>query len=487
MSTPGASASPGDWTVTGVESLADTTYLANGSIVVEAGGVLTVTNATIEFNLTVEGGYNITVQPGGRLVLDRATVRSAVDGRHYNFLVSGRLEVHGSDISDMRGDAGLGGLEITGGDALIEDSSIHHNRYFGLFLRSGSPVVRRTTFESNVVAISILPGATPTLEDLVIRNSTSFGIKVSNANPVIRNLTVTGSSNFAVGAIGGRLDIQGCRIVGGFVGIDAVQATTGRIEACDILQVGTALRAQDSPVELRNSTIFSAQVGVNATRSAVEVAGNRFTDVGVGVRVAGPISGGSGVFGGEAVHNEFNGSGTALEIHRSSFFVENNTYGPLLTSYRLFHDVTLEIVDRAGLPVARAGVTIKAADGTTVFTGVTDNDGKVTASLEEYRESADGTKVMMTPHQIEILRGSELTTSEVNATADTTLKIELKDPASPTTPLGVTREGLLLFGAVFLVLAFVSALSVRVRSRRRTKGKKQRGAPRTRAGPRGGR
>lgn len=484
LAAPPAAAAGPEWRISTPQALDNQTYLADGPITIEQGGVLTVRNSTILFNLTAEGSLALTVHTGGSLILEDAVLRSGAEGWHYNFLVSGHLEARRADISDLRGDAGLGGLEIDGGNAVIEDSSIHHNRFYGLFLRSGAPVVRRTTFDANVVAISVLPGASPVLEDLVILNSTSIGLKITDASPVVRNLTVTGSSNFAVGAASAVLDIVGCRITGGLVGLDAVLGTTGRVEGCAFSSLGTGVRAQDSPVGVSNSTFFADGVGVNATRSAVDLVANEFTDVDLGVRVQQPVA---GVLGGEAVDNRFAGAGTAIELHASNFFLFNNTYGPLMTGTRVFHEVQLLIVDKAGAPVTRARVNITAANGALVFTGLTNDTGAVTATLEEFREFGNGTRLNLTPHGVRIESPGLVTETTVNATADKTERITLTEPPAATTVLGVSREALLVVAAILGASALIAAVSLRARRRRHAEALERRSGARRRRGPRSGR
>ncbi len=480
---PGAAAAT-EWRIDAPTPLVNETYVAKGPITVAQGGVLTVRNSTILFDLTAEGSITLTVQAGGSLILEDAVLRSNVSGLHYNFLVSGHLEARRADISDMRGDVGLGGLEITGSDALIEDSHIHHNRYYGLFLRSGAPVVRRTTFDSNAVAVSVLPGASPVLEDILIRNSTNFGLKVADASPVVRNLTVLDSTLFGVGAVGAVLDIVGCKIGGGEVGLDAAQGTTGSVEGCEFLALGTGVRAQDSQVRVSNSTFYGSSLAVNATRSAVELVGNRFTDNALGVRVQEPPS---GTAVGEAVDNVFAGAGLGIELHVSNFFLENNSYGAHMTGTRVFHEVGLLIVDPSGAPVRRAVVNITASDGAAVFSGLTNATGELTATLEEFREYGNGTRVNMTPHHVRIEGLGLVTETALNATSDKVEKITLGEPRAAA-PVGFSREGLLLVGALFAVLAAAGALGLRERRRRghESRGPRTRGA-RGRRGPRRGR
>ena len=480
---PASSVEAGDWVIYGTHTLEDTTRVQAGAVVVMAGAVLTVRNATLEFDLSQEGGYALDVRAGGTLRMENCSVRSGTEGLHYNFLVAGRLEVRGCDISDIRGDSGLGGLEITGGDALIEDTTFHHNKYYGLFVRSGSPTIRRTTFDTQPVGISVLPGATPMIEDVVIRNASRIGLKVADAAPVVRNLTVLGSANFAVGAIGSTLDVAGCRLSGGFVGIDAVHSTAGRVEGCEFLDLGTGVRAEESPVVVSNSTFVSVSAGVNATRSAVEVLGSSFSAFGVGVRAVGEAG---GVYGGSATGNSFCGSGTAFETHTTSFYIGDNTFCTDVTSLRAFHWVTLEVRAPDSSPASGATVQLTDVDGAWASTGVTDADGKVSALLEEYRLLPGGARHNVTPHTVRIDYGGQITVTQVNATPDAAVQITLA-PEDPPPSVAITREGLLFVGAVLAAVAGMSgyvAWRAGVRRRERASGDSR---TRHRRGPRSGR
>jgi hypothetical protein len=483
---PAAAAAPA-WVIDTPQSIPNETRTLNTSIIIQTGGTLTIDNATVLFDLPKEGALNITVEPGGSLVVVNSTLRASDAARaqlwHWNFLMSGHLELRGADVSDLRGDVGLGGLEIDGSDALIEDSSIHNNRYYGLFLKSGAPVVRRTHFDFNVVAVFVLPGASPVLEDLVIANSTSFGLKVNDGSPVVRNITVTGSSNFAIGAMGSILDIVGCHISGALVGIDAAHGTTGRVNGCEFLSVGTGVRAQDSPVAVVNSTFFTAGVGVNATHSAVQVTDDQFLNVDIGVLVR---EAPDGIQGGSATFNNFSGGAVGLEIHTPNFYASDNTYSPSITSTRVFHEVTLVVVNKAGDPVLRAQVNITDAVGARVFTGITNDTGAVVAVLEEYRQYGNGTRLNLTPHAVAIDRAGTTTYTTVNATSDHAEQIALVD-APQQAGVAVTREALLLIAAVFGGAAAAGALGMRARRRAKARGERERPGSGYRRGPRAGR
>ena len=465
---PPASAAGPEWRIQAPEFIENESYLANGSIVVAQGGVLTCRNAAVLFNLNVSGELKLEVLAGGSLSLDNCTLRASDAARalglHWNFLVSGHLDARLADISDMRGDAGLGGLEANVGDVLIEDSRIHHNRYYGIMLKAGVATIRNTTFDSNVVGVFVTPGASPYLENVTVTNSTSFGLKVNDASPVVRNLTVSGGTGFGVGAVGAILDIVGCRVSGVEVGVDAVLGTTGRVEGCEFLTVATAVRASNSPLRVEGCTIFGSGIGVNATSSAVVVHGNTFDQVALGVRAAGSAAGPDV---GEGTQNTFTGSGVGFVIYVPNFFLEGNTYGQGMTGARVFHTLTLEVVTKAGAPVQRASVQITTADGSPAFSGFTNDTGAVEATLEHFRDLSNGSRQNVTPHHVRIETPGLVTETTLNATSDRTERITLAD-AAPATPLGVSREALIL---IALVLGAVGAGTLyRMRARRKASG-----------------
>ena len=484
---PSAAAAP-EWRIDSVKTIENQTYGTDAHIVVAQGGVLTIRNATVEFNLTANGGLRLEVEPGGSLTIENSTLRpsdnATAAGWHWNFLVAGHLDAHRADITNLRGDPALGGLEATGSDILIEDSYIHHNAYYGIMFHAGSATVRNTTFDGNTVAVFVTPGASPYLEGLVIRNSTSFGLKINDAAPVVRNLTVTGSSSFAVGGVSATFDIVGCHISGGDVAVDAVRSSKGRIERCEFLTVATALRARDSPVRVAASTFFSNGLGVNATNSAVDIEGNNFVDVAVGLRAVGSPA---GVDIGQATGNNFTGTGTGFEIYVPNFFLSDNTYGPQITGARVFHTMSLLVVDTAGKPVRRASVQLTAANDSVVKSGLTNDTGVFEVVLEEYRELGNGTRLNLTPYGVRIDAKGFATMTILNATSERTERITLQDPPAPTV-FGITREGLFVLAAGLAGVAGVGALGLRKRRKRAdAKAEERRGSGGRRRGPRSGR
>jgi hypothetical protein len=487
LDAPGAAAAS-EKTINAPMTIENTTYGTDEHLVVAQGGVLTIRNATVLFNLTANGGLRLEVLPGGSLTIENSTLRpsdnATAAGWHWNFLVAGHLEVRHADISNLRGDPGLGGIEATGSDILIEDSYIHHNSYYGIMFHSGSATVRNTTFDANTVAVFVTPGASPTLEGLVIRNSTSFGLKINDAAPVVRNLTVTGSTSFSVGGVSATFDIVGCHLSGGDIAVDAVEGSTGRIEDCEFLTVATAVRVRDSPLRVAGSTFFSNGLGVNATSSAVDVENNSFIDVAVGVRA---VESPAGVDIGQAAGNNFAGTGTGFEIYVPNFFLSDNTYGPQITGARVFHTMAILVVDKASQPVLHASVQLKASNDSVVKSGVTNDTGVFEVVLEEYRELPNGTRLNLTPYEVRIDAKGAVTFTELNATSERTERIMLQDPPAPTV-LGITREGLLVLAAGLAAVAGAGAYGLRARRKRaQAKVEDRRGRGARRRGPRSGR
>jgi hypothetical protein len=158
-----------------------------------------------------------------------------------------------------------------------------------------------------------------------------------------------------------------------------------------------------------------------------------------------------------------------------------------MTGTRVFHTVTLEVLSAAGSPAVRASVEVSSADGVRVFGGLTDDEGKVTVALEQYREYGNGTRQNMTPHGVRIVTPGLTTETFVNATADKTERITLVPP--PTGQVfGVTREAVVLIAAVLGLSGAAGALAVRRRLRRAAKRAEEvRGRGGRRRGPRAGR
>ena len=59
----------GDWTISDTTIVEDKKYIINGSIIIQAGGVLMLKNASIYMNLASDGQFWIEVNQGGNLTL----------------------------------------------------------------------------------------------------------------------------------------------------------------------------------------------------------------------------------------------------------------------------------------------------------------------------------------------------------------------------------------------------------------------------------
>ena len=145
--TPGASATDiyGDWTVSGSESVSsDTVYIYDGSLIIKAGGSLTLDSTTVLFCNYDDGGYGIDVQAKGSLTVQNGcTITSWDTDYHYYFTVKGAMTINSSFISEVWGDSNSwkGGIQIYSSSVTISESEIYGGRTGGISIFSCSPEI----------------------------------------------------------------------------------------------------------------------------------------------------------------------------------------------------------------------------------------------------------------------------------------------------------------------------------------------------------
>ncbi|MCK5232956.1 MAG: hypothetical protein KAR13_21965, partial [Desulfobulbaceae bacterium] len=97
----------GDWIITDGQTLSGSTNISNGSIVIQSGASLDITNAILMMNCTFDGQYNITVENGGTLNITSGSTISAFDDSFYFYIVvkdGANFTMTDSSLSDC-GDA----------------------------------------------------------------------------------------------------------------------------------------------------------------------------------------------------------------------------------------------------------------------------------------------------------------------------------------------------------------------------------------------
>jgi len=199
------------------------TLTAEGTVRVDSGETLWLLNSTLVLNLTATRAFGVWIGPGGRLVLEDTTVRSADPRYRFWFEILGSAAIRNSTIRDLWGDPELehvdGGLEIHSSDVRIEGSLIMATTLSGILVMNADPWIANTTVQNagdvgidlqnsdaylyNVTvkgcpwAMVFMFGASAVVESSRFMDN-GHGLYVSNSNPTVRNSTFERNGEYAI-------------------------------------------------------------------------------------------------------------------------------------------------------------------------------------------------------------------------------------------------------------------------------------------------
>ncbi len=83
-----------------------------GSVIVENGGKLTITNSIFRIDSQADGLQRITVEENAELTIRNSTVLAKDPDLRYEFVVMGTLLIDNSTVEDMYGEGRIGGIQL---------------------------------------------------------------------------------------------------------------------------------------------------------------------------------------------------------------------------------------------------------------------------------------------------------------------------------------------------------------------------------------
>jgi parallel beta-helix repeat protein len=195
----------GHWVIVSDTVIEDEQYLLNGSIVIESGANLTLTNVTLWLNCAADGEFNITANSGGELYLHNCTVTAYNTSNTWFFaakagstllLNATNISYAGYIVNPPYQDPRYSGVWINTDDAKVINCTILEN-YYGLWLDNAND----TLIKDNHVILSSIDGIrlskanNTILECNLIANSGRYGImgERSGHNSISENMLTNNS------------------------------------------------------------------------------------------------------------------------------------------------------------------------------------------------------------------------------------------------------------------------------------------------------
>lgn len=342
-----AQPSQGNWIVTGTQVVRNESITLNGNLTVESGGNLTLIGSTLSVDSQRLGQYYIDVMPGGSMYVTDSEITSSVAAYGYGFVASGsnfvmkRSQLHGagwcnlnsSGVQDCNAEASdypaiqqHGGLIIATSGATIEGNQFSGDA-IGLIVEGSNEVVTANTFAGNPSHNLILINSNAD----VITNNTFTGsptagdfeivFNTSNGNDFYNN---TMTSTPATGASSG-IDLSYAQgnvisdnVLSGADIVDLENSENNTIAANSIRAwADYALNSAESPYTsvINNSIVLESNeiYGPSCGGGDCATGGIRLESSPNSTVAGNSITGGSGSDG-----------GTLYMVHSSGSLIENN-------------------------------------------------------------------------------------------------------------------------------------------------------------------
>jgi Periplasmic copper-binding protein (NosD) len=158
---PIAQPAQGNWVITGKKVVRNESITLDGNLTIESGGNLTLINAVLILNVQHDGEYGISVASGGSLYIYNSTIEPASSANRFTFLVYG-------DAFVMEGTT-LKGVGWCAQDSQACYDSAKSSQYsqLGLVVQTSGARIRRNTISNCSVGL-ILMGSNDSVESNTI-------------------------------------------------------------------------------------------------------------------------------------------------------------------------------------------------------------------------------------------------------------------------------------------------------------------------------
>jgi hypothetical protein len=261
-----AGAAAREWTVSGPENITDETLYAEENITVAPGGKLVLENATLLFNSTEGSPLVLEVQAGGELVLGNSSLAQNGSWPYLvRALAGSKLTVTESSVSGAgtcATDPARAGVLVETDDFSMANSTLRSDAA-GLYLRGCTVGFADTLFYGNDIGL-VMDGSQATLDRCRFDGQGSLDMLLANGSRVLAASSLLDPAGVVVSDASSRLDIAHLLSVAVFWddGLPAAGATVG-VKPSD----GAARFYQvDSPGTVLGIRAVSASVLRNGTQ-----------------------------------------------------------------------------------------------------------------------------------------------------------------------------------------------------------------------------
>ncbi len=197
----------GDWIVADTTVVSDQTVDLHGDLTVTSTGSLTLENVTLRFHVNSDGQYGLEVRTGGSLTIRDGDGQAATIG-------------DASSIKVVPASKAIFAMVRSGTTLRISNSFITQCGYvpsvgaelLGLYIASDDAIISGTTIDGNLHGL-VLRGATISVTDSSITNSTYHGVNAQDSDVTLRNCTLADNGYEGARFMRGDAVVDGCQVL----------------------------------------------------------------------------------------------------------------------------------------------------------------------------------------------------------------------------------------------------------------------------------
>ena len=174
------------------------------NLVILSGGELYLDNATLIWNLSLDGDSGFFVGKNGIVTARNSTLKGISAESTFKCEIQGIAQFHNCRFTNLWGDEdnliGQGGIEIYNDNVLIDRCVISHGKVSGIIIGDCNPIIRNSVItDNNDDGIEIFR-ASPIIENNTIRNNND-GIMIYDSDPIIIDNHILDNNGRGIGII----------------------------------------------------------------------------------------------------------------------------------------------------------------------------------------------------------------------------------------------------------------------------------------------
>jgi hypothetical protein len=194
------------WNISGNEVIEDNTTYLKDSIIVKAGGSLSIENSLIFINSS-KTPIEIIVEENGYLLINNSnfTLSNILADIGYKFHIFGDLVVNNSELNylgylsavysedscsgEVTENIYTTGMDINSNDVIIQNSLIRFSPETSIFVNNSKPIIQNNTFTDNIKAITAYKSDLDLNKNVFINNYVVF--EYESCNVSFRNILIS--------------------------------------------------------------------------------------------------------------------------------------------------------------------------------------------------------------------------------------------------------------------------------------------------------